>query len=209
MKIAGSTRASFRLTFQCRCGPVARPVAPTLPTTRRAAPRPHLHVDRRHVAEHADHALAVVQEHGLAIEEIISHQRHHASGRRLDRRAGRHGEIQPGMRIALFAVEDAPQAEGARQAATRHRTVQDEVAGRHACAIASVGRALLGHFTLDALHVLVAGIDLARVLQRDALRGVFLGRTVKASSRAPLASSMDTRCSPALTDRGMPTTAIH
>ena len=40
MKIAGSTRASFRLTFQCRCGPVARPVAPTLPTTRRAAPRP-------------------------------------------------------------------------------------------------------------------------------------------------------------------------
>ena len=71
MKIAGSTRASFRLTFQCRCGPVARPVAPTLPTTRRAAPRPHLHVDRRHVAEHADHALAVVQEHGLAVEEII------------------------------------------------------------------------------------------------------------------------------------------
>ena len=51
--------------------PVARPVAPTLPTTRRAAPRPHLHVDRRHVAEHADHALAVVQEHGLAVEEII------------------------------------------------------------------------------------------------------------------------------------------
>lgn len=33
MKIAGSTRASFRLTFQCRCGPVARPVAPTFPTT--------------------------------------------------------------------------------------------------------------------------------------------------------------------------------
>src|SRR5690606_20285274 len=36
MKRAGSTRASFRLTFQCRCGPVARPVAPTRPTT---APR--------------------------------------------------------------------------------------------------------------------------------------------------------------------------
>ena len=33
IKIAGSTRASFRLTFQCRCGPVARPVAPTLPST--------------------------------------------------------------------------------------------------------------------------------------------------------------------------------
>lgn len=33
MKIAGSTRASFRLTFQCMCGPVALPVAPTLPST--------------------------------------------------------------------------------------------------------------------------------------------------------------------------------
>ena len=33
IKIAGSTRASFRLTFQCMCGPVARPVEPTLPTT--------------------------------------------------------------------------------------------------------------------------------------------------------------------------------
>gem|GEM_PF-5463263 len=33
MKIAGSTRASFRLTFQCMCGPVARPVEPTRPTT--------------------------------------------------------------------------------------------------------------------------------------------------------------------------------
>ena len=33
MKIAGSTRASLRLMFQCMCGPVARPVEPTLPTT--------------------------------------------------------------------------------------------------------------------------------------------------------------------------------
>lgn len=53
-----------------------------------------LHVNFRHVAEHADKALAMIDEHGVAIEEVVAAQDHLAGGWRLDRGACRHGEVQ-------------------------------------------------------------------------------------------------------------------
>src|SRR5690606_17634375 len=70
-----------------------------------------LHIDLREVTEHADQPLAMVDEHRLAIEEVVAGENHLAGGRRLDRCAGLGGEIQPRMRIAFFTVEEAAQAE--------------------------------------------------------------------------------------------------
>ncbi|MNF87192.1 hypothetical protein D3C84_696510 [compost metagenome] len=55
---------------------------------------PHLHIDLRHMAEHADEALAVVDEHGVAVEEVIADENHLACGRRLDGCPSAHCEIQ-------------------------------------------------------------------------------------------------------------------
>ncbi|MNT70225.1 hypothetical protein D3C72_2085870 [compost metagenome] len=55
---------------------------------------PHLHVDFRHVAEHADKALAMVDEHRVAIEEVVADQDHLAGGRGLDWRTAGYGEVQ-------------------------------------------------------------------------------------------------------------------
>ena len=52
-----------------------------------------LHVDLRQVAEHADKALAVVDKHGIAVEEVVADQCHLAGGWRFDRRASGHGKI--------------------------------------------------------------------------------------------------------------------
>lgn len=37
------------------------------------------HVDLRHMAEHADKALAMVDEHGVAVEEVVAYQNHLAA----------------------------------------------------------------------------------------------------------------------------------
>jgi hypothetical protein len=69
------------------------------------------HVDARQVHVGADQALAVVDENRVAVEEIVAGIGHHPIGRRLDRRPGAGRHIQPGMRVARLAVEDAAQAE--------------------------------------------------------------------------------------------------
>ena len=73
MKMAGSTRASLRLTFQCMWGPVAL-LGGADPTDDAAAGQAlaQLHVDLRHVAEHADEALTVIDEHRIAVEEVVA-----------------------------------------------------------------------------------------------------------------------------------------
>ena len=53
-----------------------------------------LHVDLRHMAKHADKALAVVDEHRIAIEEVVTDQDHLAGGRGLDWRTAGYGEVQ-------------------------------------------------------------------------------------------------------------------
>ena len=78
---AGSTKTRLSATPKCRCGPVTRPVAPTLPMT---APGGHQvarpHADRRQVAVHRDQAFAMIDQHGIAVEEVISGVDHAAGG---------------------------------------------------------------------------------------------------------------------------------
>ncbi|MNV77592.1 hypothetical protein D3C71_1710290 [compost metagenome] len=52
-----------------------------------------LHVDFRHVAEHADKALTVVDEYRVAVEEVVADQDHLAACRGLDRGAGGYREV--------------------------------------------------------------------------------------------------------------------
>ncbi|MNE48329.1 hypothetical protein D3C80_1427850 [compost metagenome] len=124
------------------------------------------------MAEHADKALPMVNEHRAAIEEVIPHQDHLAIGRGLDRRARRYREVQPCMRVALFTVEEAAHAELARQWPI-DRFVEDQVT-RQGGAEAAVGLDLLGQLAVDALEVGRVRVDLARVLQGDALLRVLL-----------------------------------
>ena len=54
-----------------------------------------LHVNLRHVAEHADEALAMVDKHRVAIEEVVADQDHLARGRGLDRCTGGTAKSRP------------------------------------------------------------------------------------------------------------------
>ena len=93
----------------------------------------------------------MVDKHRVAIEEVVADQDHLARRRGLDRRAGRHREVQAGVGIALFTIEEAAHAELARQRPV-DRFVQQQIA-RRVRAERAVGRDLLGQFTLDALEV--------------------------------------------------------
>ncbi|MFO1427299.1 MAG: hypothetical protein U1F11_10090 [Steroidobacteraceae bacterium] len=53
----------------------------------------------------------MVDEHGIAIEEILARVQHAARRRGAHRRAGRRGDVHAAVRIAGLAVEDAPQPE--------------------------------------------------------------------------------------------------
>src|SRR3990167_9658562 len=58
------------------------------------------HVGFRQVTEHADKALAVVDEHRIAVKEVVTDQRYLAGGRCLDRCASGHGKVQARMGVA-------------------------------------------------------------------------------------------------------------
>jgi hypothetical protein len=69
MSEMGSTRAPFNRTVQCRCGPVARPVAPTAPRIRAALdPIALVHVDPRQVREKRMKAGPVIEDDRVAGE---------------------------------------------------------------------------------------------------------------------------------------------
>ena len=87
---AGSTRAPRQRTPKWRCGPVARPVLPTAPT--RSPRRTCLalgHVHAAHVHVHRDERVPVVDEDGVAAEELVGHHRHRPVGGGEDGRAPR------------------------------------------------------------------------------------------------------------------------
>ena len=70
---AGSTIARFSATPQCRCGPVTRPVAPTVPSRSPAAQLvADLHFDLFEMAVHRHQAVAVVDEQRVAVEEEVA-----------------------------------------------------------------------------------------------------------------------------------------
>ena len=130
------------------------------------------------MAEHADKALAVIHKHRIAIEEVIADQDYLARCRGLDRCTSRYGEVEPGVRVALFAIEEAAHAELARQR-TIDRFVQQQVAG---CvgAEGAVGLDLDRQLVVDALDIGGVGIDLTLVFQGDVLLGVFFAAHRKA-----------------------------
>lgn len=68
--------------------------------------------DTAQVAIHGDESLAMVDEYGVAIEEIIAGGDHRSVRRRAHRRTAGGGDVQAAVRIARLAVEKAPQPEG-------------------------------------------------------------------------------------------------
>src|SRR5688500_20354823 len=73
-----------------------------------------LHVGAAQVTVHRDHALAMVDEYRLAVEEEVAGVEHAAAGRVENRRPSRGGDIHPAVRAARLAVEEPPQPERAR-----------------------------------------------------------------------------------------------
>ncbi len=69
----------------------------------------------------------MVDEHRIAVEEVVADQDHLASGRRLDGGAGPHREVEAGVGVALLAVEEAAQPERAGERAL-DRLVEQQVA---------------------------------------------------------------------------------
>src|SRR3546814_1859158 len=86
-----------------------------------------LHANFGEMAEHADQPLAVVDENGLAVEEVVTGEYDLAGRRCLDRRAALGGEIQARVRVTLLAVEETAQAERRRQRAV-HRAIEQQIA---------------------------------------------------------------------------------
>ncbi len=124
----------------------------------------------------------MVDEHGLAVEEIVAGEYDLAGRRRLDRGAGLGGEIQARVRVALLAVEETAQAERRGQRAV-HRAVEQQIA-RLAGAELPVGAVLLIQFTLDALEVCGVRVDLTLVLQGDVLRAIVAVANLEAGAAA-------------------------
>ena len=65
------------------------------------------------MAVHRDQALAVIDQHGVAIEEVIAGIDDLAICRGVDRRPHRCGNVHPGVRSPRLVVEDATPAKGA------------------------------------------------------------------------------------------------
>jgi len=74
---------------------------------------PCMHEHSRQVAVHCDQALAVIDQHGIAIEEITAGVDHAAAGGRVHRRSEGRGNVHAGVRVTRFAVEDAARAKRA------------------------------------------------------------------------------------------------
>jgi hypothetical protein len=138
-----------------------------------------LHADLREVAIHRHQALAVIDEHIVAIEEIFTDVDHLARQWRLDRRARGRGDIHAAVRPARFAVEHAAQPErarsragyGRRQAQCRRRGGRERVErGAHLFSLARDAgfvfrrQVHLARRHLELLHAVLLGRDLEREL---------------------------------------------
>jgi hypothetical protein len=130
------------------------------------------HIDAAQVTVHGDDALAVVEEHRVAVEEEVTDLEDAARRRRLNRRTRGGRNVHPTVWISGLAVEEPPQAETAR-ALARHRGPHGELrdpVGRIRAEGGVDAHTLAG----DALEVLCGRIDLTLVLYRQALLGVLL-----------------------------------
>ena len=118
-----------------------------------------LHVDPAQVAVHRHQPRTVVEDHRVAVEEIVADVGDLCRSRRLDRRAGRGGDVHAGVRTARLVVEEAAQAVGTR-ALSRHRLHELQCRGRAIReGVQRLADALL--LDLDALEVALREVHLA------------------------------------------------
>src|SRR5712691_1366227 len=82
-------------------------------------------IDAAQMVVHGDQSLAMVEDHGEPVEEIIADLDHGARRGRGDRRSFRSRDIQAAVGLPWLVVEEAPQSEPARDAPLR-RQVESE-----------------------------------------------------------------------------------
>jgi hypothetical protein len=111
---------AFRITLQCRCGPVARPLIPTSPSRcPLLTASPGCTSMRSRWQYMLIRPVAVIDEHGLAVEEIVIAGEHDTRRIGLDGRPARGSDVEAGMRRTWFAVEESGARRSVRSAVRR------------------------------------------------------------------------------------------
>ena len=72
-----------------------------------------VHINSTQMAVHGDQPLAVIQQDGIAIEEIITRRHNDACRRSDDRRTFISRDIESAVWVPGLVVENPPQSEGA------------------------------------------------------------------------------------------------
>ena len=67
--------------------------------------------DLLEVTVHRDQSLAVIDEHAVAVEEVLAHVNNATVGRCMDERPGWRRDVHAAVGFARLAVEEAAQAE--------------------------------------------------------------------------------------------------
>ena len=67
-----------------------------------------LYADGAHVAVHGDQSAAVIEDHGVAVEEEVARVNHPAGAGSMDRCARVGGDVHAAVGVARFVVEYAP-----------------------------------------------------------------------------------------------------
>ena len=136
---------------------------------------------------HRDQPLAVVEEHGVAVEEIIAGVDHDAGRGRDHHRARGRGDVEPAVRRARLVVEEAPQAEAAAQPPARRQVEMQ----RRLRQLGPGMERLLDQLLLarNPLEVFGIRLDQALVCNGEVLGLVFLGpdRECQFAARAAIA----------------------
>src|SRR5688572_27686179 len=127
----------------------------------------------REVAVHGHQALAVIDDHVVAVEEVTAHVHHATRERRLDRGTRWRSDVHATVRLARFAIEHAAQTERAG-APARHRLTQSKCGRSIRRESLERGAHLFG-FAGHAGFVLGREIHLARG-HLELLHRVLLGR---------------------------------
>lgn len=119
------------------------------------------------MAEHAYQPLAVIQEDSFAVKEVVADENDLAGGRGLDRGTGWRCEVEAGVRVTFFPVEEAAQTESAGKGPV-NGAVEHQIAGL-AGAEGFVRTDLLLKLTIDAFEVFRVRCDVLLILQLDML----------------------------------------
>jgi hypothetical protein len=133
-------------------------------------------LDRFEVAVHADQPVAVIDEDGFAVEEVIIDGEDDPVGVGLDRSAARRGDVESCVWRTRFAIEESTNAKAPAEPPLGR---QDKA---RVGIVAIVGFAPVtlefldgGDFAFDAGEIISRQLHLAAVLERDPLFRIALG----------------------------------